>query len=102
MKIAVVTDHFPIVHAQKKLTGFGGIVRGYSLNKLYEYDLLFTRNIQVVVFNLTGKLNPADQISRNFGVHTQAIIVKDADDMGLPPGPARADARRYATSTFMV
>eukprot|EP00796_Vickermania_ingenoplastis_P005109 gene5110-biopygen10096 len=86
-QIAVVTDHFPIVHAQKKLTGFGGIGRGYSLNKLYEYtyDLLFKRNIQVVFFYLTGKLNPADQISRNFGVHTHAIVVKDADDMGLPP-----------------
>eukprot|EP00796_Vickermania_ingenoplastis_P001346 gene1346-biopygen1082 len=86
-KVAVVTDHFPIAHAQKRLNGYGGIGRGYALNRLYEYtyDLLFTRKINVVFFYLTGRLNPADQLSRNFGVNTKEIVIKAADDMGLPP-----------------
>eukprot|EP00796_Vickermania_ingenoplastis_P007805 gene7805-biopygen5234 len=72
-KVAVVTDHFPIAHAQKRLNGYGGIGRGYALNRLYEYtyDLLFTRKINVVFFYLTGRLNPADQLSRKFGVNTK-------------------------------
>lgn len=88
-KVAVVTDHFPIAHAQKRLNGYGGIGRGYALNKLFEYsyDLLFQRKIQIIYFYLTGKLNPADQLSRHFGgtITDFRIIVKDADDMGLPP-----------------
>lgn len=88
-KIAIVTDHFPIAHAQKRLNGYGGIGRGYALNTLFEYtyDLLYKRNIQVVYFYLTGRLNPADELSRHFGgtVRSRNIIVKDADDMGLPP-----------------
>lgn len=88
-KVALVTDHFPIAHAQKRLNGYGGIGRGYALNKLFEYtyDLLYKRNIQVVFFYLMGRLNPADQLSRHFGgsVKDYNIVVKDADDMGLPP-----------------
>eukprot|EP00796_Vickermania_ingenoplastis_P006393 gene6393-biopygen4064 len=84
-KVAVVTDHFPIAHAQKRLNGYGGIGRGYALNRLYEYtyDLLFTRKINVVFFYLTGRLNPADQLSRNFGVNTKEIVIKAADDMAF-------------------
>jgi len=86
-RIAVVTDHFPIVHAQKHLNGFGGIGRGYALNKLYEYtyDLLFNRNIQVFYFYLAGRCNPADEVSRRFGdVNDFRIVVRQADDMGVP------------------
>ncbi|KPA83995.1 TATE DNA transposon [Leptomonas pyrrhocoris] len=68
-KIALVTDHFPIVHAQKQLNGFGGIGRGLSLNKLYEYayDVFYERGISVVFFYIAGPMNPADTLSRNFG-----------------------------------
>eukprot|EP00796_Vickermania_ingenoplastis_P009279 gene9279-biopygen6603 len=33
---AVVTDHLAIVRAQRKQNGYGGIGRGYALNKLFE------------------------------------------------------------------
>ncbi|MDD9341215.1 MAG: hypothetical protein PV362_16540 [Providencia heimbachae] len=36
-RVAFVTDHSPIVHAQKRLNGFGGIWRVHALNRLYEY-----------------------------------------------------------------
>lgn len=88
-KVAIVTDHFPIAHAQKRLNGYGGIGRGYALNKLYEYsyDLLYHRKIQVVFFYLAGRCNPADNLSRNFGECTSSkeILVKRVNDMGLPP-----------------
>lgn len=88
-KVAIVTDHFPIAHAQKRLNGYGGIGRGYALNKLYEYsyDLLYKRKIQVVFFYLTGRCNPADELSRNFGVKAAAweIVRHQVGDMGLPP-----------------
>jgi len=88
-KVAIVTDHFPIAHAQKRLNGYGGIGRGYALNKPYEYsyDLLYHRKIQVVFFYLTGRCNPADELSRNFGENTspKEILVHRVNDMGLPP-----------------
>lgn len=88
-KVAIVTDHFPIAHAQKRLNGYGGIGRGYALNKLYEYsyDLLYHRKIQVVFFYLTGRCNPADNLSRNFGENsnTKEIRSQCVNDMGLPP-----------------
>jgi len=69
-RVALVTDHFAIAHAQRRSNGFGGIGRGYTLNKLFEYvyDLGFYHNIQVTFFYLSGKVNPADTISRHFGV----------------------------------
>lgn len=69
-RIALVTDHRAIVVAQKHLNGFGGIGRGFTLNKLYEYayDLWYERNIDVVFFYVAGPENPADALSRNFGV----------------------------------
>ncbi|KPA77631.1 TATE DNA transposon [Leptomonas pyrrhocoris] len=67
-RVALVTDHFPIVHAQKRLNGFGGIGRGYSLNTLYEYtyDLWRERSIDVVLCYVEGERNPADAFSRHF------------------------------------
>lgn len=69
-RIALVTDHKPIVQAQRRLNGFGGIGRGYVLNRLYEYvgDLRWSRGIDVAFFYVEGGLNPADHASRNFGV----------------------------------
>eukprot|EP00796_Vickermania_ingenoplastis_P005508 gene5508-biopygen3337 len=69
-KIAVITDHEAIAKAQRRCNGFGGIGRGYALNKLFEfvYDLWFTRGVEVYFFWLKGTSNPADGISRTFGV----------------------------------
>lgn len=68
-KVAIITDHIAIVHAQRRTNGFGGIGRGYTLNKLFEYvhNLDFYYGIEVTFFHLSGKLNPADTISRSFG-----------------------------------
>lgn len=68
-KIAIVTDHQAIEKAQRKLNGYGGIGRGYALNKLYEmvYDLSFINNIDITFYHIPGRLNPADSLSRNFG-----------------------------------
>lgn len=68
--VALVTDHLPIVHAQRRSNGFGGIGRGYSLNRLFEfvYDLGHTRGIKVNFFHISGPCNPADTLSRVFGV----------------------------------
>lgn len=77
-RIALITDHFAIAHAQRRTNGFGGIGRGYSLNKLFEYvnDLEFLRGIRVTFFYLSGKVNPADTISRHFGVEDEAGSVR--------------------------
>ncbi|KAG5477655.1 hypothetical protein LSCM1_04948 [Leishmania martiniquensis] len=68
MRMAVVTDHFAIVRAQRKHNGFGGIGRGYCLNRLYAYTtaLYFTERVRVVFFYIAGQVNPADELSRNF------------------------------------
>lgn len=65
----VVTDHEAIVRAQQKLNGYGGIGRGYSLNRLYEYvhELRHSRNIDITFSYIAGPTNPADSLSRNFG-----------------------------------
>lgn len=88
-RVALVTDHFPIVLAQRGLNGYGGIGRGYALNRLFEYtyDLLFERNIQVTFFYLAGECNPADELSRNFGGVSgdRCIVSADGNGMGLPP-----------------
>jgi len=71
-RLAVVTDHYPIVLAQRRLNGYGGIGRGFALNKLYElvHDLRTKRGILVVFFYIAGPCNPADDLSRNFGEET--------------------------------
>lgn len=89
-RVALVTDHFPIVHAQRKLNGYGGIGRGYSLNKLFEYvhDLQFVGQVEVNLFYIAGPLNPADFISRNFGELPENsagnIFKREVHGMGLP------------------
>ncbi|KAH9600834.1 hypothetical protein LSM04_007959 [Trypanosoma melophagium] len=52
MRIAVVTDHYAIAAAQKRLNGFGGIGRGFSLNKLFEttYNLWYDYDIEVIFY----------------------------------------------------
>eukprot|EP00796_Vickermania_ingenoplastis_P002607 gene2607-biopygen2097 len=54
--VAFMTDHDAIHRAQRRVNGFGGIGRGYTLNKLFEYvyDLWFHRDIQVTFFWLQG------------------------------------------------
>eukprot|EP00796_Vickermania_ingenoplastis_P000370 gene369-gene315 len=68
-RVALVTDHEAIVHAQRRANGFGGIGRGYSLNKLFEYvhDLWYRNGIEVTFFQISGPSNPADTLSRVFG-----------------------------------
>lgn len=90
-RIALITDHEPIVIAQRKLNGYGGIGRGYALNRLYEYvhDLWHTRGIEVTFFYLSGLLNPADTISRNFGEgpgdgDPRRAVRRPAPGMALP------------------
>lgn len=89
-RIALITDHFAIVHAQRKLNGYGGIGRGYALNRLFEYvhDLWTSRGVDVVFFYVTGVTNPADDFSRNFGVRNGRndlqLTVANADHLELP------------------
>ncbi|KPA86243.1 hypothetical protein ABB37_00476 [Leptomonas pyrrhocoris] len=88
-RVAMVTDHFPIVHAQRHLNGYGGIGRGYALNRLYEYtyNLWAERNIDVVFFYIAGAVNPADTYSRNFGENDyfSCLTVDRAAGLSLPP-----------------
>lgn len=86
-RVALVTDHRAIVIAQKHLNGFGGIGRGYSLNKLFEYayGLWYGRKIDVVFFYVEGARNPADAYSRHFGEDaTGSLEVRRVDTMGVP------------------
>jgi hypothetical protein len=81
-KIAVATDHFALAHAQRKLNGYGGIGRGRSLNRMYE----LTNSYDIAFFFVAGASNPADTISRNFGVTGKngEIVEAPADDVVLP------------------
>jgi hypothetical protein len=80
-KIAVVSDHFAVTHAQRKLNGFGGIGRGRSLNHMYER----ANALNVCFFFIAGASNPADTISRNFGaIEGGEITESNADDIALP------------------
>jgi len=87
-RVALVTDHFPIVHAQRRTNGFGGIGRGFSLNKLFEftYDLWYTHNITTTFFHIKGPSNPADALSRVFGVEARGstVVRQNADTTLLP------------------
>ncbi|KAH9586346.1 hypothetical protein LSM04_007286 [Trypanosoma melophagium] len=69
VRVAVVIDHFPIAHAQRRPNGFGGIGLGYALNRLFEYTngLFHAKAVQVVFFYIAGPCNPADRCSRKFG-----------------------------------
>jgi len=87
-RVALVTDHDAIVHAQRRANGFGGIGRGYSLNKLYEltHDLRHHRGIEVTFFYIEGHVNPADSLSRHFGEDSAdgTIVCKPAPTTRLP------------------
>lgn len=63
-KVAMVTDHEAIVHAQRKENGFGGIGRGRALNELFRW--INEKGLEVTFFYIPGPLNPADHTSRNF------------------------------------
>lgn len=74
--VAVMSDHEAITVAQRKANGFGGIGRGYSLNKLYEkvYDWEYKNNVLTRFYYIPGPFNPADSISRNFGEYKRGIV----------------------------
>jgi hypothetical protein len=107
---AVVTDHFPIEHAQRGTNGFGGIGRGQTLNRLYEYAYSRTATVQqersqhqqqpstststvggetpqTTFFFIAGVLNPADEASRNFGAECAGGTITEVRDnhTRLPP-----------------
>ncbi|KAK7198703.1 hypothetical protein NESM_000834300 [Novymonas esmeraldas] len=86
MRVAMVTDHMPIVAAQRKHNGFGGIGRGYHLEVLFRYvnDLYHNENIHVVFFHVKGIYNPADYYSRNFGARYSSGVVTGAASTALP------------------
>lgn len=88
-RLAVVTDHYPIVLAQRRLNGYGGIGRGFALNKLYElvHDLRTQRGILVDFFYIAGPCNPADELSRNFGEDTEQgnVLARRCVATVLPP-----------------
>eukprot|EP00796_Vickermania_ingenoplastis_P011493 gene11493-biopygen8344 len=94
-KVAVITDHEAIVHAQRRSNGFGGIGRGYALNKLFEYvyDLWYHRAIEVTFFFLSGKANPADSISRSFG--------GDPNDFGVFKFPCTVHSAPHAAQHLL-
>jgi len=78
-RVAMVTDHNAIVVAQRRLNGYGGIGKGYSLNRLFQktYDLRHPpRSVEVYFFYIVGDLNPADPLSRHFGE------ARDDDELG--------------------
>lgn len=88
LRIAVVTDHHAIVKAQRKHNGYGGLGRGYCLNRLFALTthLLHTEATQVVFFFISGTHNPADELSRNFGegVGSTGVTRSRADDLAVP------------------
>lgn len=87
-RIALVTDHYPIVIAQRQENGFRGVGRGYYLNRLFRYtnDLLRDKGIRVVFFQVKGTLNPADGLSRNFGDNATEgrFMVESTPNTGIP------------------
>jgi len=88
-RVALVTDHEAIVHAQKHLNGFGGIGRGDHINYLYKYtyDLLYNCGIDVTFFYIDGPRKPAGSLSRNFGVYDgrdTAVVTRDVQGLGVP------------------
>jgi hypothetical protein len=84
-KIAIVSDHFPIEHAQRGSNGFGGIGRGQALNRLYEF--VYSREAETTFFFISGKLNPVDEPSRNFGAELADGRIRECSDANtrIPP-----------------
>ncbi|KPA79559.1 TATE DNA transposon [Leptomonas pyrrhocoris] len=84
---AIVTDHSAIAYAQRRLNGFGGIGRGYALNKLYEQtnQLFHEEGVVVLFFYINEKSNPADTFSRNFGADVEeGVLRRLIDGPSLP------------------
>jgi len=80
-KVAVVTDHYPVVQAQRKENLYGGIGRGLALNSLFavanEGDIYF--------FYIAGEKHPSDHASRNFpSTLTDCSILETAATVNLP------------------
>jgi len=71
-----------IVHAQRRNNGFGGIGRGYSLNKLHEYahNMRYTHGVGTTFFYIEGPSNPADTLSRYFGAEASGgqVVIRPA------------------------
>eukprot|EP00796_Vickermania_ingenoplastis_P004742 gene4742-3425_t len=86
-RIAVVTDHAPIVRAQRLATGFRGIGRGEQRNRFFRLttDLFHAHSITTIFFYLRGDANPSDVLSRNSGATTGdgEIARTPADDILL-------------------
>ncbi len=74
-KVAVVTDHFAIVQAQRKRNGYGGIGRGEALNSLYAFCNSIPHS--VFFFYISGPQNPADHASRNFMEASERVYESD-------------------------
>lgn len=85
-RVAVVTDHFAIAHAQRHFNGFGGIGMGLALNKQHEFghNLWETRSIEVTLFYIQGPVNPAGSLSRNFGELSDSLHAEEMRGVGLP------------------
>lgn len=92
-RIAVVTDHSAIAYAQRRLNGFGGIGRGYALNKLYEQTnkLFHEEGVVILFFYINGKSNPADTFSRNFGADVGDEVTRRCID-----GPSLPELKQTA------
>jgi hypothetical protein len=86
-RLTVGTDHFPIVIAQAKPNGFGGIGRSPMLNRLFEeVDTLFAKyGIIVSFFYIAGPSNPADGISRHPPSDLQAGQIRVIESERLLP-----------------
>jgi len=79
-RIAICTDHFAIVQAQRKTNGYGGIGRGDALNALFS----FCHNLDVSFFYIAGPQNPADHASRNFPSTDNESICETNTSVMLP------------------
>lgn len=88
--IAVVSDHFAISRAARKLNGYGGIGRGQQLNRLFQKIDRMTEDGKIIhLYYVAGELNPADVLSRVFLPRsmmetTSHAELKSADDVVLP------------------
>jgi len=71
-----MADHSVIVHALRKENGYGGIGRGFALNKLYTltYKLLYEQKVKVYFFYIAGPLNPADSVAKLWGYERESSV----------------------------
>ena len=66
-RVAVVTDHYAIVVAQRKLNEFGGVGRGFFLNAFFRcVDRMAEDGVRTDVYYVEGSQNPPDGLSRDF------------------------------------